>query len=153
MDNTKTTKTQNRDKKNNTSENGSPIKRSIKGAVIGAAVGYLATPENGRKLMQKISTDKVKKAGSSITHAVKEKSKNAAASIKKSSGKLFDKNKDISINGYFNEKDQASQNETSIESAIGKSNDKKNEKPSNNENENLNGRLDRLEKMLAQLAE
>ncbi|MGM0866830.1 MAG: hypothetical protein ACQEWF_19355 [Bacillota bacterium] len=50
--------------KNSTNENktrrSGPIKRTVAGSLLGATVGYLATPENGKKLLDRIDQEKLK---------------------------------------------------------------------------------------------
>ncbi|MFL5809455.1 MAG: hypothetical protein ACJ749_08025, partial [Flavisolibacter sp.] len=53
---TEETKNQTDETKNEKGTNGSPIKRSLAGGLIGATVGYLATPENGKKLVEMVPT-------------------------------------------------------------------------------------------------
>jgi gas vesicle protein len=131
--------------------NGSPIKRTITGTLIGATIGYLATPENGKKLKESMSAEQLKSTGSSIGQTVKEKSKKAVDSIKDSAGKLFKKD-DVSIDGYSNETDENSENETTLNSNNEK-NKKHNKESSGNSDENVNERIDRLEEMLSRLLE
>ncbi|MEH7119416.1 YtxH domain-containing protein [Neobacillus vireti] len=149
MEPTKNQDNQSQESKNEHGSNGSPIKRSLAGGLIGVTVGYLTTPENGKKLMQVVSSDKLKSTGSGIGQAVKEKSKKAIGSIKNSAGKLFNKNEDVSIEGYSNEQDETAGNETMIKPAIKKKSEKNHEESSNKED--LNKRLDQLEEMLAEL--
>ena len=135
--------------KNEKGTNGSQIKRSLAGGLIGATVGYLATPENGKKLLEMVPTDKLKSTGSDIGQAVKKKSKKAVDSI----GKLFHKKDDVSLEGYSQVQDGTAGNETSVESSVKKS-AKQSKKSSLKEgNENVNERLDRLEELLSKLIE
>ena len=109
------TKIQTKDTKNENSMNSSVVKRLIGGGLVGASVGYIATPGNGKKFVESISPDKLLSTGSGISQAVKEKSKNAIDSIKNSAGKIFDKKEDVLIEGYSNEQDPKDETETSIE--------------------------------------
>jgi gas vesicle protein len=135
--------------KNEIGTNGSPIKRSLTGGLIGATVGYLATPENGKKLMEMIPTDKLKSTGPDIGQAVKEKSKKAVDSI----GKLFHKKDDVSIEGYSQEQDETAGNETCIESGVKKGVKQLKKSSPKQGNEKVNERLDRFEEMLSKLIE
>jgi gas vesicle protein len=146
---TEETKNQTDETKNEKGTNGSPIKRSLAGGLIGATVGYLATPENGKKLVEMVPTDKLKSTGSDIGQAVKEKSKKAVDSI----GKLFHKKDDVSVEGYSQEQDGAAGNETSVESDVKKGTKQSKKSSPKQGNENVNERLDRLEEMLSKLIE
>src|SRR4051812_36154618 len=126
------TKIQTKDTKNENSMNSSAVKRLIGGGLIGASVGYIATPGNGKKFVESISPDKLLSTGSGISQAVKEKSKNAVDSIKNSAGKIFDKKEDVSIEGYSNEQDPKDKTETSIEFDIRNETEKNNKGISNN---------------------
>ncbi|WP_409303428.1 GvpT/GvpP family gas vesicle accessory protein [Peribacillus sp. SCS-155] len=149
MENTKSVETQTQDKKKEKGPTGNSIKRSITGGLIGAAVGYVATPENGKKLLETFQPEKLKNSGSGLGQAVKEKSKKAVGSIKNSTGKIFNKKEDVDIKGYSNEEDQTEAgNETSLDSPINENKDS-----SHKENENMTHRLDRLEAMLTKLIE
>ncbi|MCM3094377.1 MULTISPECIES: YtxH domain-containing protein [unclassified Cytobacillus] len=132
--------------------NGSPIKRTITGTLIGATIGYLATPENGKKLKESMSAEQLKSTGSSIGQTVKEKSKKAVDTIKGSAGKLFKKD-DVSTDGYSNETDENPENETTLNSNNEKDIKKHNKESSGNSDENVNERIDRLEEMLSRLLE
>src|SRR4051794_7955251 len=124
------------------STNSGTLKRSIAGGMIGAAVGYLATPENGKKIRETISMDKLKSSGSGIGQAVMEKSKNAVGNIKNSASKLFGKQDGDSIEETTgNEMSAGAENKSSNNS----------EQKSNQERSSLDGRLDRLEEMLMKL--
>ncbi|MEH7176808.1 GvpT/GvpP family gas vesicle accessory protein [Neobacillus vireti] len=118
--------------KNTSSSNSSQIKRSLAGGVIGAAVGYLATPENRKKLMETVSADNLKSTGSDLGQAVKEKSKNAVGSIKNSASKLFTK------------QDNDSQGEKTETSPSG-------DQQSKQEGSSINDRLTHIEELLAKL--
>jgi gas vesicle protein len=146
---TEETKNQTDETKNEKGTNGSPIKRSLAGGLIGATVGYLATPENGKKLVEMVPTDKLKSTGSDFGQAVKEKSKKAVDSI----GKLFHKKDDVSVEGYSQEQDGAAGNETSVESDVKKGTKQSKKSSPKQGNENVNERLDRLEEMLSKLIE
>jgi gas vesicle protein len=146
---TEETKNQTDETKNEKGTNGSPIKRSLAGGLIGATVGYLATPENGKKLVEMVPTDKLKSTGSDIGQAVKEKSKKAVDSI----GKLFHKKDDVSVEGYSQEQDGTAGNETSVESDVKKGTKQSKKSSPKQGNENVNERLDRLEEMLSKLIE
>jgi len=146
---TEETKNQTDETKNEKGTNGSPIKRSLAGGLIGATVGYLATPENGKKLVEMVPTDKLKSTGSDIGQAVKEKSKKAVDSI----GKLFHKKDDVSVEGYSQEQDGTAGNETSVESGVKKGTKQSKKSSPKQGNENVNERLDRLEEMLSKLIE
>jgi gas vesicle protein len=135
-----------------TGSNGSPIRRTITGGLIGAAIGYLATPENGEKLKESIGADKLKNTGSNLGQTVKEKSKKATESIKNAAGKLF-KREDGQVEGYSNESEENTENETTLKSYNEKNTDKNNQEPSSPVKENVNERLDRLEEMLSKLLE
>src|SRR3954466_5870738 len=149
IEGTKKQQNQTNEKKNGIGTNGSPIKRSVAGGLIGATVGYLATPENGKKLMEMIPTDKLKSTGPDIGQAVKEKSKKAVDSI----GKLFHKKDDVSIEGYSQEQDETAGNETCIESGVKKGVKQLKKSSPKQGNEKVNERLDRLEEMLSKLIE
>ncbi|WP_409293111.1 GvpT/GvpP family gas vesicle accessory protein [Peribacillus sp. SCS-37] len=150
---------------NEKKDEGNALKRTLAGGVIGAAVGYLATPENAKKLMEFKSGEKLKSSGAGLGKSVKEKSKKAAASVKKSTASLFNKKENVSIDGYSNEQEDGSENETRLHSGMEepsnpgceqsskKENDTTNEKTNEKTSDNINDRLDRLEKMLAQLSE
>lgn len=148
-DQTEETKNQTEENKNEKGTNGSPFKRSLAGGMIGATVGYLATPENGKKLLEKLPTDKLKSTGSNIGQAVKEKSKKTADSI----GKLFHKKDDVLVEGYSQEQDGTAGNETSVESGIKKGAKQSMKSSLKQGNENVNERLDRIEEMLSKLIE
>ncbi|WP_394140832.1 GvpT/GvpP family gas vesicle accessory protein [Cytobacillus oceanisediminis] len=135
-----------------TDSNGSPIRRTITGGLIGAAIGYLATPENGEKLKESLSADKLKSTGSNLGQTVKGKSKKATESIKNAAGKLF-KNEDVPVEGYSNESEENTENETTLKSNNEKNTNKNNQEPSSPDKENVNKRLDRLEEMLSKLLE
>jgi gas vesicle protein len=137
---TKNNQNETEERKNTNSSNSSQIKRSIAGGVIGAAVGYLATPENGKRLMETVSADKLKSTGSGLGQAVKEKSKNAVDSIKNSASKLFNKQDGSS-------QDEKSENETGPSGGT-ENKTKENEQQSNHENGSPNDRLDRLEELM-----
>ena len=146
---TKNQQSQTDENKDEKGTNGSPIKRSVAGGLIGATVGYLATPENRKKLMEMVPTDKLKSTGPDIGQAVKEKSKKAVDSI----GKLFHKKDDVSIEGYSQEKDETAGNETCVESGVKKGVKKLKKSSPKQGNENVNERLDRLEEMISKLIE
>ncbi|WP_026694734.1 GvpT/GvpP family gas vesicle accessory protein [Peribacillus kribbensis] len=156
MENTKN-ENQNQETNERKVEAGSVLKRSLAGALIGAAAGYLATPENGKKLIENISAHKLKNSGASLGQAVKKKSKKASASIKEATAKLFHRKEYISIEGYSNEQDDNSENETSLKPGMKGNSGQNEEQPSKKENakkqEDLNERLGRLEKMMSQLGE
>jgi len=149
MEPTKKQENQSQEPQKENSSNGSPIKRSLAGGLIGVTVGYLATPENRKKLMHMMSADKLKSTGSSIGQAANETSRKAVGSIKNSAGKLFNKKEEVSVDGYSNEQDEMAGNETMIKPGIKKNADKNNEESSNKED--VNKRLDQLEEMLANL--
>lgn len=71
--------------------NANSIKRSIAGGLIGAAVGYLATIENGKKIVNSIDGDKLKSKGADLSNSFKDKSIKAADTIKTSATQLFNK--------------------------------------------------------------
>ncbi|KMY55840.1 hypothetical protein AC623_19425 [Bacillus sp. FJAT-27231] len=111
-------KTKKKESQNTTAANtlnDSPIKRSIAGGLIGATVGYLAAPENRKKIMENISPDKLKSTGMDLGQAVKEKTMKAAGSIKDSAGNLFNK-EDVLTEGYANEQDETAESETYLKS-------------------------------------
>ncbi|WP_409293697.1 GvpT/GvpP family gas vesicle accessory protein [Peribacillus sp. SCS-26] len=169
----KTNKENQEKKTNEKNEEGNALKRTLAGGVIGAAVGYLATPENAKKLMEIKSGEKLKSSGAGLGKAVKDKSKKAAASVMNSTAKLFHKKENVPIDGYSNQQEDSSDNETSLQSGMkdhtnpnseqsskkendktnDHSNDKANAKTNDQSNDKINDRLDRLEKMLAQLSE
>ncbi len=149
MEKTKQTK----NTKNENSMDSSAVKRLIGGALIGASVGYIATPGNGKKFMESINRDKLLSTGSGISQAVKEKSKNVVHSNKNSAGKILDKKEDVSIEGYSNERDSKDETETSIEFNTQNDKEKNNKGIANNEQETLNDRFNRLEEMLTKLIE
>ncbi|OMP65921.1 YtxH domain-containing protein [Domibacillus epiphyticus] len=132
--------------------NSSQIKRSIAGGLIGAAVGYVAAPETGKKLIENTSPHKIKSTGSGIGQAVKEKSKKAGDSIKKSAGKIFVKKEDIAIEGYSNEEEMR-ESETSLTTGSENKSNNHNEKELYQESRSFNDRLDRLEYMLTKLTQ
>ncbi|WP_338471535.1 YtxH domain-containing protein [Niallia sp. XMNu-256] len=139
--------------KNKNSMDNSAVKRLIGGALIGASVGYIATPENGKKIVESINRDKLLSTRNGISQAVKEKSKNVMDSIKKSAGKISDKKEDVSIEGYSNEQDSKEETETSIKFNTVNDIEEDNKGITNNENGTLNDRFNRLEEMLSKLIE
>lgn len=84
---------QNGTDKKKTGMNG-PLTRTVTGSILGATVGYLATPENGKKLIGKIDQEKLKNKGKDFGRATKEKSKQAAGSIRTSTANLFKRDKE-----------------------------------------------------------
>ncbi|MFP3359493.1 YtxH domain-containing protein, partial [Planococcus sp. SIMBA_143] len=80
--NTQTTVENQGQEKNATNENktrrSGPIKRTVAGSLLGATVGYLATPENGKKLLDRIDQEKIKSKSLDFGKAAKEKSRKAA---------------------------------------------------------------------------
>jgi hypothetical protein len=149
MEKTKQTK----NTKNENSIDSSTVKRLIGGALIGASVGYIATPGNGKKFAESINRDKLLSTGSGISQAVKQKSKNVVDSIKNSAGKILDKKEDVSIEGYSNEQDSKDETETSIKFNTRNEIEKDNKGIANNEKGTLNDRFNRLEEMLTKLIE
>jgi len=149
MEKTKQTK----NAKNENSKDSCAVKRVIGGALIGASIGYIATPGNGNKFVERINRDKLFSTGSGISQAVKEKSKNVVDSIKNSAGKILDKKGDVSIEGYSNEQDSKDETETSIEFDPRNEIEKNDKGIANNEKETLDNRFNRLEEMLTKLIE
>lgn len=105
------------------------FKRSLAGGLIGATVGYLATPENGQKLSSK---------GVDLGHAVQDSSKKAIDSIKNSASKLFSKE-----GGNTSDDHETSSNASKLNNA----------QESSQKNESIADRLERLEGMLAKIVE
>ncbi|WP_059173166.1 YtxH domain-containing protein [Bacillus sp. FJAT-27445] len=105
------------------------IKRSIAGGIIGATIGYLATPENGKKVMEVVNADSLKTKGSDLGGTVKEKSKKALSSVKTTAGKVFGK-----------KESSRSNSSSTVQANDGKG--------GISETEKLNQRLDKLEEML-----
>ena len=146
MVNTKSNENQTELIKNESKLNASQLKRSLAGGLIGATAGYLATPENGKKLKESFSGDKLKSTGAGIGQA----SKKAVESIKQSPSKLFNKVNSDSQKKGSNEQEVPAEKETSLATGI-KNNPKNKKKKSNEENSNFHDRLDRLEEMLEKL--
>ncbi|SHN23251.1 YtxH domain-containing protein [Gracilibacillus kekensis] len=80
-----------------------PVKRTITGGVVGATIGYLATPENSKKLIARINDTQWKEKGknlgkatkgkvSELTEAGKQKTQNAYQRVKDSTGSSDDEN-------------------------------------------------------------
>lgn len=118
MEKTKQIANQNQDMKNKNRSKSSAITRTVAGGLIGAAVGYIATPENGKKLIKKLKPAKLKSAGSGLGQSVKDNSVKAVESLKNSAGKIFNKKEDVALEGYSNEEDKTSANETSLSTGI-----------------------------------
>ncbi|MCA1055003.1 hypothetical protein LCM10_08400 [Rossellomorea aquimaris] len=126
-----------------------PITRTVAGSVLGATVGYLATPENGKKLLESIDQEKLKSKSREFGNAAKEKSRSAVTSLKTSTSNLFKRDKD---HGDGVEE----RNETALNAApTAEETQSRNEdyEALKQENEQLQERLQRLEDMLADMSE
>lgn len=127
---------------------GSPLRRSIAGGLIGAAVGYLADPENGKKLVGSMQPGKLKDAGTGLGQTVKDKTKKAAGSVKGSVGQLFSKQESVPEKGYSNEQGETDENETSLKTDLNNHSAEEGNDSSKTEDQLLN---DRLEQMLTKI--
>ncbi|MRX71223.1 hypothetical protein GJU40_03430 [Bacillus lacus] len=144
-------------KKNEETEtNDNTLQRTLTGALIGAAVGYAATPENGKRLAEAVSPGKMKDAGSSLCETVKEKTKSAASSLKDSASKLFHKkDEDPEVEGFSTDSDNGQEENDENETSLSSNTDSSNEDTGNSDDskDTADKRLERLEKMVEQLAQ
>src|SRR5699024_224879 len=92
--------------KKESSIKGAPIRRAATGGIVGATVGYLSTPKNRKKLLDKVDKEALKNKGesigtftkdklNSIKDSGKEKSSQAYESLKTSTPNLFKKDNKI----------------------------------------------------------
>ncbi|KKB33350.1 YtxH domain-containing protein [Bacillus thermotolerans] len=146
MEKTKTEEQQSQETKSEST--GSPLRRSIAGGLIGAAVGYLADPENGKKLVGSMQPGKLKDAGTGLGQTVKDKTKKAAGSVKGSVGQLFSKQESVPEKGYSNEQGETDENETSLKTDLNNHSAEEGNDSSKTEDQLLN---DRLEQMLTKI--
>ena len=142
--------------KNKSGMNG-PLTRTVTGSILGATVGYLATPENGKKLIGKIDQEKLKNKGKDFGRATKEKSKQAAGSIKTSTANLFkrDKQEDSEVaagNEEENETVLNSENTSSPDSdSEQQENQDRDDNSLNEENDSFQNRLEDIEDKIDRL--
>ncbi|WP_409274776.1 GvpT/GvpP family gas vesicle accessory protein [Neobacillus sp. SCS-31] len=117
-----------------TNTNAEAIKRSIAGGIIGATIGYLATPENGKKVMKVVNADNLKTKSADIGDTVKEKSKKALSTVKTSAGKIFSKKESTTqandVNGGTSETEKLNQRLDKLEDMLNNFIQSKDNKPS-----------------------
>lgn len=77
--------------KNNGS--GAPFKRTLAGGILGATFGYLATPENGKKLLARVDKEAIKTRTMEIGRSAKENSKRAAQNFKTSTADFLSRSR------------------------------------------------------------
>jgi hypothetical protein len=122
---------------------GGTVKRTVAGGLLGASIGYLATPENSKKLLSKVDQDKLKSKSLDFGKAAKDKSKQAVKGLKASAVNLFTRDK--------NESEDADESqETEINSE--QEGDSKDYDVLKEENKELQDRLQTLEEKLDQLS-
>mgnify|MGYP001300051724 CR=1 FL=1 len=79
--------------KQTSQNNGNAVTRTIAGSVIGAAAGYITSPENRKKMKEQwtgLDQEKLKQTSRNIGQTAKTKVSQATGSIKKSAGNLFE---------------------------------------------------------------
>lgn len=85
-----------------------PIKRTITGGVVGATIGYLATPENGKKLLTRIKDTEWKDKGRQIGKATKGKVVDLKEAGMQKSKETIQKVKDANVftNSHENQEEE-----------------------------------------------
>ncbi|MFC4403370.1 GvpT/GvpP family gas vesicle accessory protein [Gracilibacillus xinjiangensis] len=81
-----------------------PLKRTITGGVLGATIGYLATPENSKRLIARINETEWKEKGIDLGKATKGKVAELKDAGKKKSREAYQRVKDSKVfNGEKND--------------------------------------------------
>ncbi|MGM7701471.1 GvpT/GvpP family gas vesicle accessory protein [Pseudalkalibacillus sp. Hm43] len=129
------------EKKSSTNnESGKPLSRTVAGGILGAALGYFATPENGKKMLQRIDKEAIKNRGMVLGRSAKEKSMSAFNSVKTSTTDFINRRRNANAEGA----------ETEV-GATTEQVDTEEIEELRNENQKLQEKLDSLEEKINQL--
>ncbi|MCF6137391.1 GvpT/GvpP family gas vesicle accessory protein [Pseudalkalibacillus berkeleyi] len=128
---------------NQNSNNGVPIKRTLAGGILGAAFGYIATPENRKRLIAKVDKDKMKNNSIRLSNKAKELSKQSIQNIKSNTADYFRRRTDEETNDHSDTEISATVEPIETEEL----------QQVMEENKELKNRLNKLESKLDQLSE
>lgn len=128
---------------NQNRKDGIPIKRTLAGGMIGAAFGFIATPENRKKLIENVDKDRIKNKSMQFNNKAKELSKQSIQNIKSKTADYFKKGA---------EDDLESSNDTEISATVEPIESEEFQQVME-ENKELKNRLEKLESKLDQLSE
>ncbi len=127
-------------KSTSTNESGKPLSRTVAGGILGAALGYFATPENGKRILQRIDKEAIKNRGMILGRSAKEKSMSAFDSVKTSTTDFINRRRNAN----------AEVAETEV-GATTEQVDTEEMEELRNENQKLQEKLDSLEEKINQL--
>ncbi|SER44923.1 hypothetical protein SAMN04487944_104161 [Gracilibacillus ureilyticus] len=127
-----------------------PLKRTITGGVLGATIGYLATPENSKKLVARINDTEWKEKGKELGKATKGKVAELKDAGKKKSQEAYQRVKEAKVfqNEKSDQEDQESDQEVTTELV-----NKESYHELKEENARLQERLNNLEEKLNKIAD